>query len=81
MARWPSKAHRELANAVEAAGGTATLTRHNHLRVEGPAGVRIVPSPGSIGRHCGRNAANARAQIRASTGLDLRAASRGKGGR
>lgn len=73
MARRPmSKECRELAEAVEAAGGTVQRTAKGHLMVTGPAGSYSVGGAVSNKRHKGRGWANAYAQVRTYTGLDVR---------
>jgi hypothetical protein len=45
---WRSKEAREIARAVERAGGTVTRTGQGHMKVTGPRGVAFIPSdPGN----------------------------------
>lgn len=62
-----AKQARELCRAVKAAGGSTERTQEGHLRVTGPAGSAVVGAD-----LYGRALHNARTQIRALAGLDIR---------
>lgn len=67
--RWRSKEAREIAAAVERAGGTVELTGKGHLRITGPKGIAVVASAPDAGRQGGRALANTWATITDKTGL------------
>jgi hypothetical protein len=69
--RWRSKEAREIATAVQRAGGQVERTASGHLKVIGPAGSAIVASAPNTGRTGGRAIHNTLATIRSKTGLDL----------
>jgi hypothetical protein len=63
---WPSKEARDIAKAVERAGGTVERTGQGHMKVTGPNGMAIVPSrPGN------NRLGKAYETIARETGLDL----------
>jgi hypothetical protein len=69
--RWRSKEAREIAEAVQRAGGQVERTASGHLKVIGPAGSAVVASAPNTGRTGGRAIHNTLATIRSKTGLDL----------
>jgi hypothetical protein len=69
--RWRSKEAREIAAAVQRAGGQVERTASGHLKVIGPTGSAIVASAPNAGRAGGRAFHNTLATIRNKTGLDL----------
>ena len=69
--RWRSKEAREIAAAVQRAGGQVERTASGHLKVIGPSGSAIVASAPNTGRTGGRAIHNTLATIRSKTGLDL----------
>ena len=52
--RWRSKEAKEIAAAVQRAGGQVERTASGHLKVTGPAGSAIVASAPNTGRAGGR---------------------------
>jgi cold shock CspA family protein len=67
--RWRSREAREIARAVELAGGTVERTANGHLKVTGPEGVAVVASAPDTGHQGGRALANTWATITRETGL------------
>jgi hypothetical protein len=69
--RWRSKQAKEIAAAVQRAGGRVERTAGGHLKVIGPAGSAIVASAPNDGRAGGRAVHNTLATIRSKTGLEV----------
>jgi hypothetical protein len=67
--RWRSKEARDIAKAVEEAGGTVERTAKGHLKVTGPAGTATVASAPDSGHQGGRALANTWATLTRETGL------------
>ncbi len=67
--RWRSREARDIAKAVEDAGGTVERTGKGHLKVTGPEGTAIVASAPDTGHQGGRALANTWATITRETGL------------
>lgn len=69
--RWRSKTARDIARAVESAGGTVERTAKGHLKITGPKGFAVVASAPDTGHQGGRALANTWATITDKTGLSL----------
>lgn len=67
--RFRTKEARELVRAVEAVGGTVTMTAVGALRIQGPEGHCTVSQDISGGRAAGKRQGNVYAQIERKTGL------------
>lgn len=76
--RWRSSEAREIARAVEDAGGTVERTAKGHLRVTGPEGTAIVASAPDSGHQGGRALANTWATLTRETGLTFPSTAAGR---
>jgi hypothetical protein len=69
--RWRSKQAKQIAAAVQRAGGQVERTASGHLKVTGPTGSAVIASAPNAGRAGGRAVHNTLATIRSKTGLQV----------